>query len=202
MRQPDALPPEGDSAQGDPRPTFDEVVERHGQQIYAIAMRLTGHPEDAADLTQDVFERVYRNLDRYEPGTFDGWLYRVTKNLFLDRARRRSRVRMEPLPDTERGTPVCPQPGPADVVERRTLEVSLERGLEQLGPDFRLAVVLCDVEGMTYDEIVAVTGWPLGTVRSRIHRGRRSLRSFLSTLPAPVDGAADHPGRARRSSHD
>lgn len=197
-RTPEREPTVGDDAGGDPRPTFDEVVERHGRQIYAIALRLTAHPEDAADLTQDVFERVYRNLDRYEPGTFDGWLYRVTKNLFLDRARRRSRVRMEPLPETEAGAPVCGEPGPADVLERRTLEASLERGLAQLGPEFRLAVVLCDVQGLTYDEIVAVTGWPLGTVRSRIHRGRRALRDFLGTLPPPSDGAPDHAREIRR----
>lgn len=182
---------------GDPRPTFDEVVERHSQQIYNVALRLTGNAHDAADLTQDVFVRVYVNLDRYEPGTFDGWLYRVTKNLFLDRARQRSRLRTEPLSEDEWRAPVSDEPGPADVVERRTLEASLERGLAALPDDFRMAVVLCDVQALSYDEIVAVTGWPIGTVRSRIHRGRKLLRERLATQPAAADGADERTWRDR-----
>lgn len=180
----------------DPRPSFDEVVEHYGQKIYNTALRLTGNVDDAADLAQDVFIRVYHNLDRYEPGTFDGWLYRITKNLFLDRVRRRGRMRMEPLPEDEWRVPVSPEPGPADVLERRTLESSLERGLAVLATDFRLAVVLCDVEGLTYEEIAETTGWPLGTVRSRIHRGRKALRDFLAAQPPAVDGP-DHARRLR-----
>ncbi|MDP9406296.1 MAG: sigma-70 family RNA polymerase sigma factor, partial [Actinomycetota bacterium] len=168
----------------DPRPAFDEVVERYSGRIYSIALRLTGNADDAADLAQDVFERVYLNLDRYEPGTFDGWLYRLTKNLFLDRVRRGGRLRTEPLPEEEWRVPASSEPGPADVVERRTLEAGLQRALAALAPEFRLAIVLCDVEGLTYDEIAAATGWPLGTVRSRIHRARRAVRDYLATLPA------------------
>lgn len=170
----------------DPRPTFEEVAELYGAKIYTVAYRLTGNADDAADLAQDVFVRVYRNLDRYSPGTFEGWLYRITKNLFLDTVRRRRRFRMEPLPEEEWRAPVSAEPGPADVVERRMLEARLERGLRRLGEEFRLAVVLCDVQGLTYDEIAAATGWPLGTVRSRIHRGRKQLRDFLA---APDQGA-------------
>jgi RNA polymerase sigma-70 factor (ECF subfamily) len=168
--------PEG---QPDARPSFDEVADRYGPTIYTFALRLTGDRDEAADLAQDVFVRVYRNLHRYEPGTFDGWLFRITKNLFLDRLRRRRRFRMEPLPEVDAQLPAATEPGPADVVERRTLEARLERALALLPEDFRLAVLLCDVEQLTYEEIVAVTGWPLGTVRSRIHRGRRQLRDAL-----------------------
>ncbi|HVL98984.1 MAG TPA: sigma-70 family RNA polymerase sigma factor [Egibacteraceae bacterium] len=163
----------------DPRPSWDEVAERYGDKIYNVAYRLTGDVDDAADLTQEVFVRVYGNLDRYQPGTFDGWLYRITKNLFLDQVRRRKRVRLETLPEEEWRTPVSEEPGPAELVDRRTLEANLERGLAELSQPFRLAVVLCDVEGLSYDEITEATGWPTGTVRSRIHRGRRQLRDFL-----------------------
>ncbi len=169
----------GGDPEGDARPSFQEVADDYGDKIYGFAYRFTGDAEEAADLTQDVFVRVYGNLHRYEPGTFDGWLYRITRNLFLDRVRRRRRLRMEPLPETEGRLPASAEPGPADVVERRTLEARLDRGLAQLPPDFRLAVLLCDVQGLTYEEIVTVTGWPLGTVRSRIHRGRRQLRDYL-----------------------
>jgi RNA polymerase sigma-70 factor, ECF subfamily len=163
----------------DLRPSCEEVASRYGRKIYNLAYRLAGNPDDAADLAQDVFVRVYRNLDRYQPGTFDGWLYRITKNLFLDQVRRRQRFRMEPLRSEEWAQPVSTQPGPADLVERRTLEASLEEGLRRLSDDFRLAVVLCDVEGLAYEEIAAITGWPMGTVRSRIHRGRKQLRGHL-----------------------
>ena len=124
---------------------------------------------------------MYRNLDRYEPGTFDGWLYRITRNLFLDRVRRGGKVRLESLSSEEWQAPVSLDPGPADVIERATLEADLEAGLATLSVDFRLAVVMCDVEGLTYEEIADATGWPLGTVRSRIHRGRKTMRDYLRT---------------------
>jgi RNA polymerase sigma-70 factor, ECF subfamily len=186
--------PDPDAVQADPRPTFDEVVQRYGDKIFTISLRLTGNRDDAADLTQDVFERVYRNLDRYEPGTFDGWLYRITRNLFLDRVRRGGKVRLESLSVEEWQAPASEDPGPADVVERATLEADLEDGLATLSADFRLAVVLCDIEGLSYDEIADATGWPLGTVRSRIHRGRKTMRDFLR---ARTDSDVDAPSRER-----
>jgi RNA polymerase sigma-70 factor, ECF subfamily len=140
---------------------------------------LTGNPDDAADLAQDVFVRVFRNLHRYEPGTFAGWVYRITKNLFLDRMRRDQRLRIEALPEEEWRAPVSRDPGPADVYERGTLEARLEEGLARLPADFRVAIVYCDVVGFTYEEIAEITGWPIGTVRSRIHRARRQLREHL-----------------------
>jgi RNA polymerase sigma-70 factor, ECF subfamily len=185
--------PGTDEQRPDPRPSFDQVAEDYGSTIYTFAYRLTGDADDAWDLTQDVFVRVYRNLHRYQPGTFDGWLYRITRNLFLDGIRRRRRYRTEPLPEQEWRVPATEEPGPADVVERRTLEARLEQGLAALSPDFRLAVVLCDIEGLTYDEIADTTGWPIGTVRSRIHRGRKQLREHLAGTPDP-----DRPRRRAR----
>jgi RNA polymerase sigma-70 factor, ECF subfamily len=188
--------PDPDAVQADPRPTFDEVVQRYGDKIFTISLRLTGNRDDAADLSQDVFERVYRNLDRYEPGTFDGWLYRITRNLFLDRVRRGGKVRLESLSVEEWQAPASEDPGPADVVERATLEADLEDGLATLSADFRLAVVLCDIEGLSYDEIADATGWPLGTVRSRIHRGRKTMRDFLRAR-SRTDSDVDAPSRER-----
>lgn len=182
------MAPMGGEVGPDPRPSREEVATRYGRKIYNLAYHLTGDPDDAADLAQEVFVRVYRNLDRYQPGTFDGWLYRITKNLFLDQVRRSRRLRVEPLRPEEREQPVCTEPGPADLIERRTLEAGIMDGLRQLREDFRLAVVLCDVEGLTYEEIAAVTGWPMGTVRSRIHRGRKHLREHLERTRDPVGG--------------
>lgn len=169
---------------GDPTPSWEEVADRYGRTIYTMAYRLTGDREEAKDLTQDVFVRVYRNLDKYAPGSFEGWLYRITKNLFLDRVRRSKRVRMEPLPEEEWRQPREQAPGPAERVDDGLLRGDIEEALRELPVDFRTAVVLCDVQGLTYDEIAASTGWPLGTVRSRIHRGRKLLRAALADDPA------------------
>ncbi len=181
----------------DPRPTWREVVEEHGDRIYTVAYRLTGNPDDAADLAQDVFIRVFRNLHRYEPGTFAGWVYRITKNLFLDRVRRQQRLRWEALPEEDWRAPASREPNPADVVERGLLEARLEAALARLPHEFRIAVVYCDVVGLTYDEIAEATGWPIGTVRSRIHRGRRQLREQLQD--ADDEHEAEHdPAREQR----
>ncbi|MFT5223953.1 MAG: RNA polymerase sigma-70 factor (ECF subfamily) [Glaciecola sp.] len=163
----------------DPVPTWEEVASKYGQKIYTMAYRLTGDPDEAKDLTQDVFVRVYRNLHKYRPGTFDGWLYRITKNLFLDKVRRKRRIRMEPLPDQDWNQPVETGPSPEQRLEDGMLRGDIERALATLPPNFRAAVVLCDIQDLTYQEIAAATGWPLGTVRSRIHRGRRLLRAAL-----------------------
>lgn len=165
----------------DPPPSWDEVATKYGRKIYSMAYRLTGDSEEAKDLSQDVFVRVYRNLHKYEPGTFEGWLYRITKNLFLDRMRRRGRARFEPLPEEEWGQPVDDTPGPEQRLEQGLLGSHIREALARLPPAFRTAVVLCDVQGLSYEEIATATGWPLGTVRSRIHRGRKLLRAHLET---------------------
>jgi RNA polymerase sigma-70 factor, ECF subfamily len=187
-RPADAAPPQptghaGEAGEvgdtGDEAPSWEDVATRYGPSVYTMAYRLTGDRDEARDLAQDVFVRVYRNLDRYRPGTFEGWLYRITKNLFLDRVRRGGRLRLEPLPEEEWRQPAEPTPGPAEQLEEGVLRGDLERALQALPPTFRTAVVLCDVQALTYEEIADATGWPIGTVRSRIHRGRRLLRRQL-----------------------
>jgi RNA polymerase sigma-70 factor, ECF subfamily len=163
----------------DETPSWEEIAERYGDTVFTMAYRLTGDRDEARDLAQDVFVRVYRNLDRYRPGTFEGWLYRITKNLFLDRVRRRKRVRLVPLPEEEWRQPSESDPGPAERAEAGVLRGDLETALNELPPSFRTAVVLCDVRGLTYEEIAESLGWPIGTVRSRIHRGRKALRAAL-----------------------
>src|SRR5881398_3629630 len=159
-------------------PSWDEVVREHGDRVYRLAYRLSGNTHDAEDLTQETFIRVFRSLASYKPGTFEGWLHRITTNLFLDMARRRSRVRMEGLPeDTDRI--VGDDPSPEQVYSDTHLDPDLQEALDELPPEFRAAVVLCDVEGLSYEEIGATLGVKLGTVRSRIHRGRQALRASI-----------------------
>jgi RNA polymerase sigma-70 factor, ECF subfamily len=170
-------------------PTWDDVVRQHADRVYRLAFRLTGDAHDAEDLTQETFIRVFRSLAGYKPGTFEGWLHRITTNLFLDMVRRRARLRMEGLPeDTDR----LPGggPDPEQVWSDAHLDPDLQAALDALAPEFRAAVVLCDVEGLSYEEIAATLGVKLGTVRSRIHRGRQALRSALESRAAERLGSS------------
>ncbi len=160
-------------------PSWDELVREHADRVYRLAYRLTGDPQDAEDLTQETFIRVFRSLQNYQPGTFEGWLHRITTNLFLDMVRRRNRIRMEALPEDYDRVP-SEGPGPEQVYHDARLDPDLQRALDALAPEFRAAVVLCDIEGLSYEEIGATLGVKLGTVRSRIHRGRQALREYLA----------------------
>ncbi|WP_410170963.1 RNA polymerase sigma factor SigE [Corynebacterium pygosceleis] len=159
-------------------PSWAELVAEHADGVYRLAYRLSGNRHDAEDLTQETFMRVFRSLRNYRPGTFEGWLHRITTNLFLDMVRHRSRIRMEALPedyDRVPGTEMTPE----QAYSFANLDPVLQNALDALSPEFRVAVVLCDVLGMTYDEIADTLGVKMGTVRSRIHRGRSQLRASL-----------------------
>ena len=176
-----ASPAADDAAQGWTPPSWEQVVREHSARVYRLAYRLSGNAQDAEDLTQETFIRVFRSLAQYQPGTFEGWLHRITTNLFLDMVRRRQRIRFEALPeDTERlrGT----SPSPEQVYGDTHLDPQIQAALAALPPEFRAAVVLCDIEGLSYEEIAATLGIKLGTVRSRIHRGRVQLRAALAHL--------------------
>ena len=167
-------------------PTWEDVVREHSPRVYRLAYRLTGNRPDAEDLTQEVFIRVFRSLSTYVPGTFEGWLHRITTNLFLDQARRRGRIRMEPLGDAAGALPSSAEGGsPERGFEHANLDIDVQAALDALSPGFRAAVVLCDIEGLSYEEIATTLGVSLGTVRSRIHRGRAQLRTALGHR-APV----------------
>ncbi|MEO6879375.1 MAG: RNA polymerase sigma factor SigE [Mycobacteriaceae bacterium] len=161
-------------------PTWDEVVRQHADRTYRLAYRLSGNAQDAEDLTQETFIRVFRSLSTYQPGTFEGWMHRITTNLFLDMVRRRNRVRMEALPEDYDRVP-GDGPSPEQAWSASNLDPDLQEALDSLAPEFRAAVVLCDVEGLSYEQIGATLGVKLGTVRSRIHRGRQALRTFLES---------------------
>jgi len=148
--------------------------------VYRLAYRLTGNQHDAEDLTQEVFVRVFRSLATYTPGTFEGWLHRITTNLFLDGARRRQRIRFEGLGDDVEQRIPGTERSPAQTWDDNHLDGDIQAALQALPPDYRAAVVLCDIEGFSYEEIAATMGVKLGTVRSRIHRGRAQLRAALA----------------------
>ncbi len=160
-------------------PSWEDVVRTHSARVYRLAYRLTGNRHDAEDLTQEVFVRVFRSLSSYTPGTFEGWLHRITTNLFLDMARRRQRIRFEGLGEDVAQRMHGGGLTPAEAFDERHLDSDIQAALKALAPEYRAAVVLCDIEGLSYEEIAATLGVKLGTVRSRIHRGRAQLRAAL-----------------------
>jgi RNA polymerase sigma factor (sigma-70 family) len=174
-------------------PTWDEVVEQHSDRVFRLAYRLTGNRPDAEDLTQEVFVRVFRSLDTYTPGTFEGWLHRITTNLFLDQARRKQRIRFDALSEERADRLASTLPTPDLAYTDQRFDDDIEAALQALPPDFRAAVVLCDVEGLSYEEIAQILGAKLGTVRSRIHRGRSMLREALAHR-APKAGRLRYSG--------
>jgi RNA polymerase sigma factor (sigma-70 family) len=174
-------------------PSWDEIVSQHSARVYRLAYRLTGNPHDAEDLTQEVFVRVFRSLSSYTPGTFEGWLHRITTNLFLDQARRKAKIRFDALADDAETRIASRAITPDTQVLNDLFDDDVEAALAALPPDFRAAVVLCDIEGLSYEEIADVLSLKLGTVRSRIHRGRTMLRKALAHR-APSQGRSRYSG--------
>lgn len=160
--------------------TWEEVARVYGRKIYNFAYRLTGNPDDAHDLVQEVLLRVRRGLADYQPGSFEGWLWRITRNAFLDDVRRQKRRPTAPLPDEVDRWGVASSESADVEYARISLGDDIQKALLELPIDFREAVVLCDVAGLSYEEIARAVAAPIGTVRSRIHRGRKMLKELLS----------------------
>ena len=168
---------------GDAR-AFNEVYARFEEMVYNLAFRLSGNYEEAADLTQEIFLRIYRHL-----GSFGGrsslktWIFRIAVNHCRDRLSR-WRPLTQPLGDDPSEGEVAyadPSRGPEELAVAADEGRRVAEGLAKLPPAFREAVVLRDIEGLSYEEIAEVLGVRIGTVRSRIARGRDQLRVLLET---------------------
>ncbi|HZG69864.1 MAG TPA: sigma-70 family RNA polymerase sigma factor [Herpetosiphonaceae bacterium] len=163
---------------------FNRLVEHFQQRVYAVCVRMLG-PTDADDATQEVFLAAFHSIRHYRGGSFLAWLLRIAKNQCIDQLRRRKRTWHRSLDaDAAAIDPVplqVPDPGeaPEDRVLRAELAQELQQRLAELEAEQRLVVILSDIEGYRYDEIVAATGWPLGTVKSRLSRGRARLRGVV-----------------------
>ena len=164
---------------------FNLLVERYQRTVYAVCFRMLGEA-DAADVTQEAFLTVFQKIHTYKGGSFVAWLLRIASNKCLDHLRARRRWPQVSLdtPSDEVGTRLearDPGESPDQRVLRAELAQDIERKLLDLPADQRLAVILSDIEGYSYEEIVVATGWPIGTVKSRLSRGRASLRAALGS---------------------
>jgi RNA polymerase sigma-70 factor (ECF subfamily) len=159
-------------------PTWEQVARHYGRFIYTVAYRLAGNHDDAQDLVQEVLVRVQRGLATYRPGSMEGWLSRITTNAFLDEVRRRKRRPATSLPDEIDRLPVG-TPSADEALALESVPDHVQDALRALPDEYRVAVVLCDIVGLSYYEIAESQEIPVGTVRSRIHRGRAMLRGAL-----------------------
>ncbi len=169
---------------------FASLLAAHQDKLYRVAYRMAGHHEDAQDLLQDSLLEAYRSFKKFQRGTyFDKWLYRIMTNTFIDRQRHKKRVgHVEsldaPLPGSENGESLGREipdwtDEPSRQVLRETFDEPIQRALDALKPDFRMVLILSDVEEFSYEEISEMLEVPIGTVRSRLHRARDMMRQQL-----------------------
>lgn len=171
---------------------FNQLVIKYQRLAYSVAYRTLQNEEFAADAVQDSFVKAYRALSGFKGGLFKSWLLRIVVNTCYDVLRVQKRYVSEsidddPAPDSDE-TRVARQlvdgsESPDEYVERMELSSFIEIGIRNLPPDQRLVMVLCDIHGYAYEEIAEITGYPMGTVKSRISRARTKVRDYLLEHP-------------------
>ncbi len=167
---------------------FDALVRSHQDRVFAICLRMLRDRDAALDATQDTFVTLFRKADRYKAeAAFSTWLYRVTVNVCYDHLRRRKRGDADPLPEG-----LDPADSRSeDAIHSAELRPDIEAALASLSPEFRAAVILVDIQGLRLETAGDILGVPIGTVKSRVFRGRRLLAERLGNLRP----ARDHPTR-------
>jgi RNA polymerase sigma-70 factor (ECF subfamily) len=167
---------------------FEALVREHQRAIYRVAHRLCGNPTEAEDLIQETLIEAFESFPRFREGTnFDRWVFRIMRNTFIDSVRRRPKARLESL---ESGLldksgelmlreVVDADSAPDTEIMARTLDEPVQNALDALPPEFKIVVILADIEGLSYEEVSRIAGCPVGTVRSRLHRGRAILKDKL-----------------------
>jgi RNA polymerase sigma-70 factor, ECF subfamily len=164
---------------GDPR-AFGELVSRHERRIYGLCLRILGNREDAEDAAQEAFLAALRKAASFRrAAAFSTWLYRIAMNAATDQARRRGRARLTALDPEDAGLPT---PGD-DLGEAVASAVAVQTALTQVPEEFRIAVVLCDLYRVPYADAAQILEVPVGTVKSRVYRGRLALAERLGGPP-------------------
>jgi len=169
---------------------FDELMRAHEDRVFGICLRMMKDRDQALDATQDVFLTVFRKADRYkEQAAFSTWLYRVSVNTCYDHLRRRQRKRTEAIP--EHLDPSDPHSG--DILNAVELRPDIETALAGISPEFRAAVVLVDLEGMSLDGAADTLDLPIGTVKSRLFRARKQLAEVLGNFAPGFEHPREEP---------
>jgi len=165
------------------------LLRKYERPLYRLAYRLTGHPDDAEDLLQDSVLEALRSFHRFQMGSrFDRWMQQVIIHNFIDRQRARPKIQVESLDQTNEEAGEDERPlevpdvtdDPAHLLDMQGLEEPVQQALESLPVEYRIVVVLSDIEDFSYEEIAAALKIPIGTVRSRLNRGRNLLKEKLA----------------------
>ena len=165
---------------GDPR-AFGQLVARHERRIYGLCLRILGNREDAEDATQEAFVAALRKASSFRrAAAFSTWLYRIAVNAATDQARRRGRARLAAIDPDDAGLAVAPG---GDLGELVAAAVTVQTALAQVAEEFRVAVVLCDLYRLPYADAAQILEVPVGTVKSRVFRGRAALAERLAATP-------------------
>ena len=167
---------------------FNQLVMAYQEMVYNVALRIMGEPEAAADATQEAFISAFRSIRSFRGGSFKVWLLRIVTNACYDELRTRKRRPTESLDGMEEFSGQEESTGsalasalesPEDYALRQDVRAQIQQGLLSLPEDQRVVIVLSDVQGFSYEEIAAITNSSLGTVKSRLSRGRTRLRDYL-----------------------
>lgn len=198
--------PETQPEQVDPRALFEEQALPFLDQLYGAAMRMTKNPPDAQDLVQETFVKAYAAFGQFTQGTnLKAWLYRILTNTYINQYRKKQREpyqgTIDDLEDWQLGgaestTASASRSAEAEAIDHMP-DSAVKEALQAIPEDFRLAVYLADVEGFSYQEIAEIMKTPVGTVMSRLHRGRRLLRELLADY-AQERGIAPAESRSTR----
>jgi RNA polymerase sigma-70 factor (ECF subfamily) len=158
---------------------FEELMRAHEDRIFAVCLRMLRDRDAALEATQETFITVFRKADRFAGrSAFSTWLYRVAINTCYDLTRRRKRHRADPLPETHDP----PDPTAGDELGSIEIRSEIEAALDELAPEYRSAIILSDLEGLALETVSEILGVPIGTVKSRVFRGRRQLAQRLGNL--------------------
>jgi RNA polymerase sigma-70 factor (ECF subfamily) len=170
------------------RDAFGQLVGRHERRVYGICLRMLGNREDAQDAAQEAFLSALRRASSFrQEAAFSTWLYRIAVNAATDQARRRGRARTTPLEPGDAGV-AGPAAGRGDPGDEVAIAVTVQAALSRVPEEFRAAVVLCDLLRLPYAEAAAILGVPVGTVKSRVYRGRLALAGELGSDPPRRQG--------------
>ena len=166
---------------------FEKLVEIYQSKVYNLAYKMFGNPEDASDLAQEALIKIYKNISTFkEESQLSTWIYRIAYNLYIDELRKRKKMDVQSIDEQyddsneSRITIIDSQPTPEQHLENKEKTVIIHNAINKLSVEQRVAITLRDIDGHTYEEIAKIQNCSLGTIKSRINRGRSQLKEILS----------------------